>query len=71
MNEYADWQASIIQKNITAIVGWFNKRNARVVGNFDGQIVLALDDKDFEKMREEIFREEKNETSKKEEQAKR
>lgn len=66
MNEYADWQASIIQEKITALIGWFNKRNARVMGNFDGQIILALDDKDFAEMREEIFTEGNNETSEEE-----
>lgn len=63
---YAEWQAGVISGKITKFIGWLNKHNARVIGNLDGQITLALDNEDFEKMRDEIFKEENNETSEKE-----
>lgn len=62
---YADWQASVIERKITRFISWLNSRNARVIGDFEGQINLALDNDDFQGLIKDLFKEEQSESSEK------
>jgi len=48
-----------------SLARWLDSKGARIVGMVDGEVQLALEDKDFKKLRKELFgnikREDKNE----------
>ena len=56
----------VIRWVVEGISAWLDMKGGRIIGMVDGQIIVAFEDKEYRELYEEFFKEEKDDSNKKE-----